>query len=172
MTKLQNILNILIAVLGFAYFYCVNNQFAEAKSKMSAILAKKSKSYHNKKIVEPPPIPPSRDWRITKRSMELDYHNTTNTGYKSHHKGQYNDVTDVARDGRKTKDLDPQPFVVESTEIILKIEIAGCIYAHNQIRRKHNLSILLWDTDLSYGAEEWALVLAARSTGTSKLIFF
>ena len=172
----RDIMNIFIAVLGFLYIYCANNNLlAEAKTKMTKPsvqekFAKKSKTC-NKNIIEPPPIP-IRDWRISKRSMELDYNKTTKQGYKSLHKGKYKIITDVARYGRNKTKLDLEPFKVASTELILKIDIAGCVYAHNEIRRKHNLSDLLWDTDLSYGAEEWALVLAARGKGTSKFFTF
>ena len=166
-----------MAVLGFVYFYCANNNHhVEAKTKMKPSspqlnirFARKLPSIDNNNIIEPPPI--TRDWQrvVNRRSLELDYNETTKQGYKSHHNGRYNNVTNVAREGRKSKDLDPEAFKVKYTELLLKIDIAGCVHAHNQVRRKHNLSILLWDTDLSYGAEEWALVLAARGEGTSKL---
>lgn len=168
MEKLQfsNILNILIVAFGVVYFYCVNNKLVEAKTKMKLQDSVRFKRKTNYEVIEPPPI--TSDNRVNRRSMGFDYHNITKQD-RSRHKGKYTEVTDVAREGRKSEDLDLVPFTVASTELLLNIDIAACVFAHNQIRRKHNISELLWDTELSYGAEEWALVLAARGLGTSKL---
>ena len=114
--------------------------------------------------------PPPLIHKHHRRSLGLDFNNTTKQGFKfrkENHK--YDKETEVARQANLNRNQNPEPFKVKNNELFLKVAIADCLFAHNEIRKKHNMSNLLWDPDLSYYAEEWALVLAARAgSETSK----
>ncbi|XP_066927047.1 uncharacterized protein [Clytia hemisphaerica] len=115
--------------------------------------------------VPPPLLTTSR----TKRSLGLNYTDVLKS--KNGKKGKdadlskYKKQTEVARHGRPQSKLDEKPFEIKKNYMFLKVTVAECVYAHNQVRRKHGLPNLLWDPELSYNAEEWALILASRSAG-------
>lgn len=65
----------------------------------------------------------------------------------------------------KLRKPDAKPFVISIDRIFLSRELIECIYATNYLRSLHGLDELLWDADLAYRAEDWAMVLAARNNG-------
>ena len=97
------------------------------------------------------------------RHITYSYKNATS--FKKHrgrNREKYKTKTEIARTGRPASKLDKKPFVIQKNYLLLKISIVECLHAHNVIRQKHNLSIVLWDPNISYEAEEYALILAAR----------
>lgn len=56
-------------------------------------------------------------------------------------------------------------FTILHKKVTMKRELPECLYAHNVIRSAIGSGNLIWDADLAYNAEQWAITLAARDKG-------
>lgn len=122
---------------------------------------RRSSSSSNLAIVAPPPI-----LREKRDNNKEDFEISTRVG-------KFSNSTIGELMMHKTKENifrekdDEEEFHIQYNNLIMKSQIGECMLVHNLVRERFNLRPLLWNFDLSYSAQEWALILAERGKGVA-----